>query len=68
MVFFCVSSVMAPPRIAPPPPSQGDGQDLAKAIEAMAAALTQQSNAMLQQHEAAMQRQEASLEQQHLVM
>ena len=59
---------MAPPRIAPLPPPQGDGQDLARAIEAMAAALTQQSNAMLQQHEAAMQRQEASLEQQHLVM
>ena len=59
---------MAPSCIAPPPPHQGDGQDLARAIEAMAAALTQQSNAMLQQHEAAMQRQEASLEQQHLVM
>jgi len=59
---------MAPPRVAPPQPSQGDGQDLARAIEAMAAALTQQSNAMMQQHEAAMQRQEASLEQQHFMM
>jgi len=59
---------MAPPRIAPPPPTQGDGQDLARAIEAMAAALTQQSNAMMQQHEAAMQRQEASLEQQNFMM
>jgi len=45
---------MAPPRVAPPPPPQGDGQDLARAIKAIAAALTQQSNAMLQQHEAAM--------------
>jgi len=59
---------MAPPRITPPPPPQGDGQDLARAIEAMAAALTQQSNAMLQQHEAAMQRQEVSLEQQNFVI
>ena len=59
---------MAPPRVAPPQPSQGDGQDLARAIEAMAAALTQQSNAMMQQHEAAMQRQEASLEQQNFMM
>ncbi|XP_027931804.1 uncharacterized protein LOC114187692 [Vigna unguiculata] len=59
---------MAPPRIAPPPPPQGDGQDLARVIEAMAAALTQQSNAMMQQHEAAMQRQEASLEQQNFMM
>jgi len=48
---------MAPPRIAPPAPPQGDWQDLTRAIEAMAAALTQQSNAMLQQHEVAMQRQ-----------
>jgi len=37
---FCASSVMAPPRIAPPQPSQGDGQDLARAIKAMAVALT----------------------------
>jgi len=59
---------MAPPRIAPPPLPQGVGQDLARAIEAMAAALTQQSNAMLQQHEATMQRQEASLEQQNFMM
>jgi len=65
---FCVSSVMAPPHIAPPQPSQGDGQDLARAIESMAVALTQQCNAMLQQHKVAMQHQEASLEQQHLVM
>ena len=57
-----------PPRIAPPPAPQGDGQDLARALKAMAAALTQQSNAMLQQHEAVMQRQEASLEQQNFVM
>jgi len=53
----------APPRIAPPPPPKGDGRDLARTIEAMAAALTQQNNAMLQQHEAAMQREEAFLEQ-----
>jgi len=46
---------MASPRIAAPPPPQGDGQDLARAIEAMATALTQQNNAMLQQHEAAIQ-------------
>jgi len=59
---------MAPPHIAPPQPAQGDGQDLARAIEAMVVALTQQSNAMLQQHEAAMQRQEASLEQQNFMM
>jgi len=59
---------MAPSRIAPLPPPQGHGQDLARVIEAMAAALKQQSNAMLQQHEATMQRQEASFDQQHLVM
>ncbi|XP_027922937.1 uncharacterized protein LOC114180844 [Vigna unguiculata] len=65
---FCVSSDMAHPCIAPSPPPQGDGQDLARAIEAMAAALTQQSNAMMQQHETVMQRQEASLEQQNFMM
>ena len=65
---LCVSSNMAPPRIAPHPPPQDDRQDLARVIEAMAAALTQQSNAMMLQHEAAMQRQEASLEQQNFMM
>jgi len=45
---------MAPSRVTPPPPPQGDGQDLTRAIEVMAATLTQQSNAMMQQHEASM--------------
>jgi len=48
--------------------SQGDVPDIARAIEAMVAAMTQQSIAMMQQHEASMQRQAASLEQQQLVM
>jgi len=39
---------MAPPRVTPPPPLQGDGQDIARAIEAMAATLNQQSNTMMQ--------------------
>jgi len=38
--------------------------DIARAIEAMVAAMTQQSTTMMQHHEAAMQRQAASLEQQ----
>jgi len=37
-------------------PSQGDVSDIARAIEAMVAAMTQQSTAMMQQHEASMQR------------
>jgi len=52
--FSCVPSHMAPPRVNPQPP-QSDAPDIARAIEAMVAALTQQSNAMMQQHEASMQ-------------
>jgi len=48
--------------------SQGDAPDIARAIEAMVAAMTQQNTAMMQQHEASMQRQAVSLEQQQLVM
>jgi len=51
-----------------PQSSQGDVSNIAKAIEAMVAAVTQQSTAMMQQHEASMQRQTAALEQQQLVM
>jgi len=58
---------MAPPRRASQS-SQGDVPDIARAIEAMVAAMTQQSAAMMQQHEASMQRQAASLEQQQAVM
>jgi len=42
--------------------------DIARAIEAMVAAITQQSTAIMQQHEASMQRQATTLEQQQLVM
>jgi len=35
--------------------SQGDALDIARAIEAMVAAMTQQSTSMMQQHEASMQ-------------
>jgi len=48
--------------------SQGDLLDIARAIEAMVAAMMQQSTSMMQQHETAMQRQAASLEQQQAVM
>jgi len=48
--------------------SQEDAPDIARAIEAMVAAMAQQSTTMMQQHEASMQRQAASLEQQQLVM
>jgi len=48
--------------------SQGDAPDIARAIEAMVAAMTQHSTAMMQQHEASMQRQAALLEQQQVVM
>ena len=58
---------MAPPRKTPQS-SQGDVPDIARAIEAMVAAMAQQSAAMMQQHEASMQRQATSLEQQQLVM
>jgi len=58
---------MAPPRRTSRS-SQGDVPDIARAIEAMVAAMTQQSAAMMQQHEASMQRQAASLEQQQAVM
>jgi len=65
---------MAPPRRTSQS-SQGDVPDIARAIEAMVAAMTQQSAAMMQQsaammqqHEASMQRQAASLEQQQAVM
>jgi len=34
--------------------SQGDAPDIARAIEAMVAAMAQQSTAMMQQHEASM--------------
>jgi len=54
---------MAPPRRTSQS-SQGDLPDIARAIEAMVAAMTQQSTAIMQQHEAAMQRQAVSLEQQ----
>jgi len=47
MVFFCVPNDMTPPHINPQPP-RGDASDIARAIEAMVAALTQQSNAMMQ--------------------
>jgi len=53
---------MAPPRRTPQS-SQGDVPNIARAIEAMVAAMAQQSAAMMQQHEASMQRQAASLEQ-----
>jgi len=66
MVFLCVSD-MAPPRRTPQS-SQGDVPDIARAIEAMVAAMTQQSTAMMQQHEMSMQCQAATLEQQQLVM
>jgi len=39
--------------------SEGDAPDIARAIEAMVAAMAQQSTAMIQQHEASMQRQDA---------
>jgi len=39
-----------------PQSSQGDVPDIARAIEAMVAAMTQQSTTMMQQHEASMQR------------
>ena len=58
---------MAPPHRTSQS-SQGDVPDIARAIEAMIAAMTQQSTAMMQQHEASMQRQVASLEQQQLLM
>jgi len=58
---------MAPPRRTSQS-SQGDVPDIARAIEAMVAAMAQQSAAMMQQHEASMQRQAASLEQQQTVM
>jgi len=58
---------MAPPH-RNPQSSQGDTPDIARAIEAMVAALTQQSANMMQQHEVSMQRQATSLEQQQLVM
>jgi len=48
--------------------SQDDVPDIARAIEAMVAAMTQQSTAMMKQHEVSMQRQAVSLEQQQLVM
>jgi len=51
-----------------PQSSQDDAPDIARAIEAMVAALTQQSNGMMQQHEASMLCQPTSLEQQQLVM
>jgi len=38
-----------------PQSSQGDVQDIARAIEAMVAAMTHQSTVMMQQHEASMQ-------------
>jgi len=41
--------------------SQGDEPDIARAIEAMVAAMTQQSTVMMQQHEDSMQQQAASL-------
>jgi len=46
---------MAPPRVTLEPP-QSYAPNIARTIEAMAAALTQQSNTMMQQHEASMQR------------
>ena len=58
---------MAPPRRTSQS-SQGDVPDIAKAIEAMVAAMTQQSTTMIQQHEASMQRHATSLERQQLVM
>ncbi|XP_027927450.1 uncharacterized protein LOC114184337 [Vigna unguiculata] len=48
--------------------SQDNIPDIARAIEAMGAAMTQQSTMMMQQHETSMQRQTVSLEQQQLVM
>jgi len=48
--------------------SQGNTPDIARAIEAMVAAMTQQSVAMMQKHEASMQRRAASLEHQQLMM
>ena len=53
---------MASPRRTPQS-SQGDIPDIARAIEAMMAAITQQSTIMMQQHEVSMQRQAVSLEQ-----
>jgi len=44
---------MAPP-CRDTQPSQDDVPDIARAIEAMVAAMTQQSMAMMQQHEASM--------------
>jgi len=48
--------------------SQGDAPNIARAIEAIVAAMVQQSTTMMQQHEASMQRQATSLEQQQAVM
>jgi len=58
---------MAPSRRTPQS-SQGDVPDIARAIEAMVAAMTQQSTTMMQRREASMQRQTVLLEQQQLVM
>jgi len=52
---------MAPPR-RNSQSSQGDVPDIARAIEALMAAMTQHSTTMMQQHEASMQRHVASLE------
>ena len=66
MIFSVPARYGTSPRNAQS--SQGDTPDIARAIEAMVAALAQQSAAMMQQHEASMQRQTASLEQQQVVM
>jgi len=58
---------MAPPRRTSQS-SRGDLPDIARAIEAIVAAMTQQSTTMMQQHEARMKRQAASLEQQQAMM
>jgi len=58
---------MTPSRRTPQS-SQGNVPDIARAIEAMVAAMTQQSTTMMQQHKASMQRQATALEQQQLVM
>jgi len=58
---------MTPSRRTPQS-SQGNVPDIARAIEAMVAAMTQQSTTMMQQHKASMQGQATALEQQQLVM
>jgi len=60
--FPVCQRIMASPRRTPQS-SQGDIPDIARAIEAMMAAITQQSTIMMQQHEVSMQRQAVSLEQ-----